>query len=66
MTSETTTFNNDDHMQSHTATEEHRHTLQSSLERKIRDRAHEIYMARGAEPGHEVQDWLQAECELTA
>jgi hypothetical protein len=31
---------------------------------KIEARAHEIYLARGAEPGHELEDWLQAENEL--
>ncbi len=33
-------------------------------EEEIRLRAYEIYVARGAEPGHEVEDWLQAESEL--
>ncbi len=27
-------------------------------------RAYEIYVARGAEPGREIDDWLQAESEL--
>ncbi|HMD54088.1 MAG TPA: DUF2934 domain-containing protein [Phycisphaerae bacterium] len=27
-------------------------------------RAHEIYLARGAEAGHELDDWLQAEREI--
>lgn len=31
----------------------------------IRRRAYEIYLERGAEPGHELEDWLQAERELT-
>jgi len=26
--------------------------------------AHEIYLARGAEAGHELDDWLQAEREI--
>ena len=26
--------------------------------------AHEIYLARGCQPGHDVDDWLQAEYEL--
>ena len=33
-------------------------------EEQIRARAHEIYLARGGEPGHEIDDWLQAEYEL--
>jgi len=33
-------------------------------EEEIRHRAYEIYLARGAAPGDEVEDWLQAEREL--
>ncbi len=33
-------------------------------EEEIRRRAHEIYLARNGAPGHEVEDWLQAELEL--
>lgn len=36
-----------------------------ATEEEIRRRAHEIYVARGEEPGHDVEDWLQAERELT-
>jgi hypothetical protein len=35
-------------------------------EHEIRIRAYELYLARGAEPGRELEDWLQAERELTA
>jgi hypothetical protein len=31
---------------------------------QIRDRAYEIYLARGATPGDPTADWLQAEHEL--
>lgn len=31
---------------------------------EIAARAHEIYLARGAAPGGELDDWLQAEREL--
>jgi hypothetical protein len=31
---------------------------------EIRNRAHEIYERRGREPGHDVDDWLEAEREL--
>ena len=34
-------------------------------EEEIRLRAYEIYLARGAAPGRELDDWLQAERELT-
>ena len=35
------------------------------LESRIRQRAHELYEARGREDGHELEDWLRAEEELT-
>jgi hypothetical protein len=35
-----------------------------SLQEQIEARAHEIYLARGAESGHELDDWLQAEREI--
>jgi hypothetical protein len=31
---------------------------------QIRQRAHEIYLARGGAAGRELDDWLQAEREL--
>jgi hypothetical protein len=34
-------------------------------EEQIRARAFELYLERGRQPGHEVDDWLQAEFELT-
>ena len=36
------------------------------LEEKIRQRAHELYELRGREHGHDLDDWLEAESELTA
>jgi len=30
----------------------------------IRKRAYELFEARGREPGHELDDWLQAEREI--
>jgi hypothetical protein len=33
-------------------------------DQEIRVRAHEIFLERGAEPGDELSDWLQAEQEL--
>ena len=35
------------------------------LESRIRERAHELYEARGREDGHDLEDWLRAEEELT-
>ena len=31
----------------------------------IAKRSYELYLARGAQPGHEVEDWLAAEAELS-
>ena len=39
-------------------------SLHSTPELEIRRRAYEIFLERGAEPGHELSDWLQAESEL--
>ena len=39
--------------------------LDSTREDKIRRRAYEIYLERGGEPGHDLEDWLQAEHEFT-
>ena len=35
-------------------------------EAEISARAYELYLRRGSVPGHEVDDWLQAEAELVA
>src|SRR2546421_10389889 len=35
-----------------------------SISQKIRKRAHEIFRMRGGTPGHELDDWLQAERQL--
>ena len=32
--------------------------------RDIARRAYDLYLIRGCEPGHNVEDWLQAEREL--
>jgi hypothetical protein len=37
----------------------------STREENIRHRAYEIYLERGGEPGHDLEDWLQAEREFT-
>jgi hypothetical protein len=34
-------------------------------EDEIAIRAHEIFLERGAAPGHDLDDWLQAELELS-
>jgi hypothetical protein len=30
----------------------------------IRERAYQLFEARGGQPGHELEDWLQAEREI--
>ena len=42
------------------ATESH-----SNHEEEVRCRAYEIYEARGREAGHDLEDWLQAEAEVS-
>jgi len=36
------------------------------LHESIAKRAFELYLARGASHGHDVEDWLEAERELSA
>ena len=36
----------------------------TASEDAIRQRAYELYVQRGRTPGHDVQDWIQAEHEL--
>jgi hypothetical protein len=35
-----------------------------SLEDLVRQRAHEIWLARGCEPGFDVSNWLEAEEQI--
>jgi hypothetical protein len=35
------------------------------LEQRIRERAYELYEARGQEDGHELEDWYRAKEEIT-
>lgn len=37
----------------------------SDLEEQIRCRAYELYEIRGRQDGHDVEDWLQAEAEIS-
>ena len=39
--------------------------MNAPWEERGRARAFEIYLERGRRPGHELDDWLQAEFELT-
>jgi hypothetical protein len=59
------TIGSTDPTQPGTAVEETERLLQSTHKQEIRNRAYEIYLQRGAESGYEVEDWLQAEREVT-
>ena len=37
-----------------------------SVEEEIRQRAYELFEARGGQQGHELEDWLRAEEEIKA
>lgn len=37
----------------------------TEIQERIRIRAYELYEQRGGEHGHDFDDWLQAELELT-
>ena len=52
--------------QPETAVEEREELPHSTREQEIRIRAYEIYLQRGGQPGSELEDWLQAERELTS
>lgn len=34
------------------------------VQERIRERAYQLYEARGGEPGHELDDWTKAETEM--
>jgi len=37
---------------------------QKVLQERIQKRAYELYVARGASPGHALEDWTKAETEV--
>jgi hypothetical protein len=39
--------------------------INGPAEEQIRARAFQLYVERGRQPGQEIEDWLQAEFELT-
>ena len=55
MASKAKTIGSTDSTQPGTAVEEREELLHSTGEQQIRDRAYEIYLQRGAQPGYEVQ-----------
>ncbi len=36
------------------------------VQQQIRERAYQLFEARGRQPGHDVEDWLHAEAEILA
>ena len=64
MASKAKTIGSTDPTQPGTAVEERERLLHSTREQEIRNRAYDIYLQRGAQPGNEVEDWLQAEHEI--
>ena len=65
MASKAKTIGSTNPTQPGTAVEERERLPHSTGEKEIRDRAYEIYLQRGAQPGYELEDWLQAERELS-
>ncbi len=39
-------------------------TVLRAIHQRITDRAHELYLQQGRQPGKELENWLQAEAEL--
>jgi hypothetical protein len=52
--------------QPETAVERREEFPQSTRVQEIRNRAYEIHLQRGGQPGYELEDWLQAERELSS
>jgi hypothetical protein len=65
MASRTKIIGRTDPSGSETAVEETEGLVHLTHEQQIRIRAYEIYLNRGGQPGYELEDWLQAERELT-
>ena len=65
MTSKAKIIGGSEATQPETELEEREALLRSRHEEEIRNRAYYIYLQRGGQPGYELEDWLQAERELT-
>ena len=37
---------------------------EADVQESIRSRAYQLFEERGGEPGHDVEDWLEAEAEV--
>ena len=65
MASKTKMIGSTESTQPEIVVEEREVLLRSPREEEIRNRAYEIYLQRGGQPGYELEDWLQAEREVT-
>jgi hypothetical protein len=65
MASKAKTIGSTDSTQPGTGLEERERLQRPTGQQEIRNRAYEICLQRGAQPGYELEDWLQAERELT-
>ena len=51
-------------MDSNTRRQKHQALMAELVERKVRNRARQLYDKRGKIEGHALQDWVQAESEV--
>ena len=51
-------------MDSNTRRQKHQALMAELVERKVRNRARQLYHKRGKVEGHALQDWVQAESEV--
>ena len=65
MTAKATTNESSEPVDQGTEGQEQDRSWRPAREQNIRHRAYEIYLERGGEPGHDLEDWLQAEREFT-
>ena len=65
MASKAKTVSSTEPTQPEAAVEPKEDLMPSTLEQDIRNRAYGIYLHRAGQPGYELEDWLQAERELS-
>lgn len=66
MASKTTTISGTEPTQPEAEGERTEELSHSTCDQNIRNRAYDIYLQRGGQPGYELEDWLQAEREPSA
>ena len=66
MASNAKTISGTESTQPEAAVERREEFPDSTRDQDTRNRAYGIYLQRGGEPGYELEDWLQAERELSA